>query len=160
MFSDKYKELISGLLTLAIGIFYLVMSFQIPVKSERTWSSAAFPKGYGIAICVVGVILCMLGLIQIRHDHSEKDEAKKEIKQIIRVLGSFGIFVAVIAVIDVFGFAVSAALYMFLHFLMLGKTDRKSVLIYLVLSVAISTIIYLIFVKGFGLMLPSGSFFS
>jgi len=55
------------------------------------------------------------------------------------------------------GFAISAALYLFLQFAVLSPASRPTPhILHVALAVGIALIVFVIFRYGFGLMLPAG----
>lgn len=57
------------------------------------------------------------------------------------------------------GFVVSSAIYLIANFLVLAPKEKRNLIFFAVLSVAVPAAIYVIFVKGFRVILPTGKFF-
>lgn len=73
-------------------------------------------------------------------------------------MGSYALY---IFLMDKIGFTVSSILYLFSQMVVMGKwpSSRKSMILYLVIAVAVSAVIYVMFNNVFMLILPKAGWF-
>ena len=74
------------------------------------------------------------------------------------MLGSYAIY---IFLMDKIGFTISSILYLFSQMVVMGKwpVSKKSMILYLMISVAVSAVIYVMFNRVFMLILPKAGWF-
>lgn len=160
MFIKKNRDIICGALTVVFGVVYLFMTLQIPIKNAKTWSSAAFPQIYGIALCLIGLVILLQAVIKKKNEAEAGEDGKiLTVPGVLRVGFSFLVLIACVAMMQTLGFIPCAFLYMFVHFAFLGKSGVKAIILYAISAAVISAVIYVTFVNGFGLLLPSGRIF-
>ena len=149
----KYSELIFGSMILAFGIFYFILTSQLPRKG--TIDSTFIPY-------ILSAIMLLLGILQIgvgvkaSKQFNEKSY-KSENLDYLTVLKTIALIVIYIAFLEPIGFLISTIVFLFLGFILLSPAgEKKNYLLYLVIAVLSSAIIYYVFRNGLNLMLPQG----
>lgn len=156
----KYKDVVIGGVLAVFSCIYLAMSFQIKLTNiDRIVGSRLFPQIIGIVILALSIWLIVDGLQRARRADAEEQGQKKSCIRTVIVLGSFA---AYIFLMDKIGFTVSSILYLFSQMTVMGPwpAKKKSMIVYLVISVLTSVLIYVMFDKIFMLMLPKAGWFS
>lgn len=155
----KYKDIIVGSVLAALSVAYLLLSFQIKLTNiDRVVGSRMFPQICGTIILILSVCLIVGGVQKAKQAEPEKAGEKKNYTRTILVLGSYALY---IFLMDKIGFTVSSILYLFSQMVVMGKwpSSRKSMILYLVIAVAVSAVIYVMFNNVFMLILPKAGWF-
>ena len=155
----KYKDVIVGIVLAALSVIYLLLSFQIKLTNiDRVVGSRMFPQICGTIILLLSVSLIVGGIQRAKKTESEKSGERKSYTRTILVLGSYACY---IFLMDKIGFAVSSVIYLFSQMAVMGKwpAGRKSLLLYLLIAVAVSAAIYVLFNHVFMLILPKAGWF-
>ncbi|WP_120996557.1 tripartite tricarboxylate transporter TctB family protein [Stutzerimonas urumqiensis] len=161
----RMKELAIGIAMLAIGLIYLAMTMQLPDKGLI--DSAFVPYILAGTICLLGV----LQLLASRQPDvgplttEEKIEAEAEkaagASDYGTVAKTLGLIVIYAGLLNLVGFPIMTALYLYVQFLVLTPTGHKTNhLAYVAIAIISSATIYVAFRYGFDLMLPSGPLFN
>lgn len=157
--NKKYKDVIIGAVLAVLSTGYLLMSFQIKLTNiDRVVGSRMFPQICGTIILILSVCLIVGGMQRAKKAQPEAAGERKNYTRTILVLGSYA---AYIFLMDKIGFTVSSILYLFSQMVVMGKwpVSRKSLLLYLVIAVAVSAAIYVMFNNVFMLILPKAGWF-
>ncbi|MDD3251376.1 MAG: tripartite tricarboxylate transporter TctB family protein [Lachnospiraceae bacterium] len=176
------QDILAGGVLLLFSIGYLALSCSIKLTYiDQIVGSRKFPQICGIIMAFLAILLIAGG---IRGNRAVTDEERKQTAdaedmvaqakkvkdastektsmvgfyKTILVLVSYAIF---IWLLDKIGFTIAAGLYLFSQmWLMAGKkSEAKSLIFYALLSAAFAIGIYLLFYKGFSLILPKASWF-
>lgn len=86
----------------------------------------------------------------------------KDTKNVIwKTIGVFGSFALYIVLLDKIGFTIASTLYLFSQMIMMAKEPipKKNYVVYAIISVVTAVVLYLMFVKGFKLILPQAGWF-
>ena len=88
-------------------------------------------------------------------------KAKDTKKVIWKTIGVFGSFALYIVLLDKIGFTIASILYLFSQMIMMAKKpiSKKNYVVYAIISVVTAVVLYLMFVKGFKLILPQAGWF-
>ena len=162
--SEKKKDMIVGLVFLILGIAGLIMAinFADPVIAlKQTISSKFFPEVVCVIMIVFPVLLIIssyIGAKNMTEDEREKEEAgdKPEYK---RVVATFVAFAVYILLMDKIGFLIMSIIYLPIQMYALApveKQGKKNIILYVILGVIASFVIYYMFVYGFKVILPKG----
>ncbi len=159
MVETKGRGIFVGLVMLAVGLGYLYMTASLP---RRAFVDAALvPYVLAFGMCGLGVLQI---IVSIRRVPSQSDEAAvpedtepEEKVSYATVLLTLALMAAFTAMLRPLGFPIAAAIYLFLQFIVLTPADRKiRYLLYAVLAIAASLVIFVTFRYGFELQLPAG----
>ena len=138
-----------GAATLVLGVLAIDGAFHVQRISDEGMASYVFPLLIGILLAVAGAVLCLIAL-----HHRDRAEVQWPNRdgaiRIGVILASLGIYIAVIPLI---GFVTSSGLMLAFHMWYLGR-DRW----YLTVAAGVLTavVIYFMFIKILGLVLPRG----
>lgn len=151
------KELLIGVVMLGVALGYLLMTLQLPGHSGI---DAAFVP------TLLSAMLCLLGALQLFSAFasapaaaapSDSDAAPAERSDVATVIKTLALIVGYVALLNPVGFPIMTALYLYLQFVVLTPLDhRVNHLVYALIAVVTSALIYLLFREAFDLMLPSG----
>ena len=159
MVTTKKKELIIGAAMLGIALAYLIASLRLP---NHTGVDAAFVP------ILLAAMLCLLGGIQMftafstpqvpAHNLPPHDEEVPTTGiDTGTVVKTLALIVGYIALLNPVGFPIMTVVYLYLQFIVLTPADHKVKHVsYVLIAVATSAVIYLLFREAFDLMLPAG----
>ena len=150
VFNSK-GELLTGAVLAAFGGFVIYEAHALPYTSESGPGPGFFPLWIGI-----GIALCscfMLYAYSFRTDPNTEPRAKTSTAEMTRALGSWLAFVLAIAVLPLFGFAVSLGLLTAFLILVL---DRRSPWLAIGVALGLALGFHLVFAVALGVSLPAG----
>jgi len=154
----KYNDLIVGLSMLAFGLFYLIMTMQIPRKGKLI-DATFFPYILSTIMLIVGLLQTVKGAASAKKfDVSTYEEIKAGQKGDMKtVLITVVLILVYVALLKPLGFVISSTVYLFAQILVLVPMRiKKNYLLYALVAVITSAIIYVSFRFGLDLMLPAG----
>lgn len=154
----KYNDLIVGVTMLAFGLFYLIMTTQIQRKG-KTIDATFFPYILSTIMLIVGSLQTIKGVLASKkYDAASYVEpAAHEKGDMKTVLITVGLIIAYVALLKPLGFILSSTIYLFVQIMvMVPNRIKKNYVLYAVIAVATSALIYVSFRFGLDLMLPAG----
>lgn len=160
--SEKKKDMIVGLVFLILGIAGLIMAinFADPVIAlKQTISSKFFPEVVCVIMIVFAVLLIISSYVSAKNmteDAKEEAGDKPEYKRVVATFVAFAIF---ILLMDKIGFLIMSIIYLPIQMYILApveKQGKKNIILYVILGVIASFVIYYTFVYGFKVILPKG----
>lgn len=156
MMFKKFRELIFGVIMTAFGVFYLVMTTQIPRKGELV-DATFIPYILSVFMICLGIAQLMQGMKIVKNFKDDGQEEQKN--DHMAVILTLALIVGYVMIMVPVGFIISTIVYLFLQFWLLSPADKKpNLLMYLVIAVVVSIVIYLLFRYGLTVMLPKGIF--
>ena len=159
----KNKNIVAGLIFLIISLIYFFQTFSLQVIQSLSINPGFLPRIYGIVLFILSIALIIGGYKETDKTVKENDleEAvidsgtgklmRRDTILTILVLG------LAIAMMRPFGFIISGIFYLISSFIVLSKTEEREIVKFVIISVATVVAIYLVFVEGLDLLLPSGS---
>lgn len=167
MLSKSQKDMVFGLIVLAIGVAYLVMTMQLPRKGGI--DSTTVP--YILSILIIG-----LGVIQLAVTASAKRvEAPAQAKRTEEggateacsapidqpdyrtVVVTAVLLLLYVTLLDWLGFPLMSALYLFAQISVLTPSHvKRNYPLYAGISALTSLFVYYLFLLAFDIMLPDG----
>lgn len=161
----KYMDTIWGVAILILCALMFYATSQIRTfAAMHGLDSRFFPHIVAGVLAVLGTILLIRGLTNVKNYMPYSGETKKEHKG-LSVGGRcvFETFVAIfiyVTIIDPLGFLLSTVVYLIAQMIILypEKLTKKKLILFVVISIVASAAIYYIFRNVFYLMLPAGIF--
>lgn len=170
-----YRDLIGGLVFMALSVAYYIMARGIADAGVSRMGPAFVPEIIAIVTFVLSLILVIQGWRTVIREHAAtrasrvtaggRADADLQLAHERRtarwsVLASAVLLVAYVMAIDSLGFVLSTVAYLFLQSnagAPLGKRSFKYQLIYLISAVAIAWFVNWSFRDGFLVLLPEGT---
>jgi putative tricarboxylic transport membrane protein len=154
--SAKVEEYVFGALVAALGVFTLVDATTIVTRgSMGTVGPRAFPYAVGVLLVVTGVaaiVATARGRLGPAEDAEDVDASVRTDWATVAKL--VAVLVAHLALIDVAGWPVAAAVLFLGAAWTLGAVWWKA----LVIAVVLALVVQVLFASGLGLSLPAGVF--
>ncbi|SNS85757.1 putative tricarboxylic transport membrane protein [Anaerovirgula multivorans] len=149
----KYSELIFGLLILAFGIFYFILTIQLPRKD--TIDATFIPYILSAFMGVLGILQLSAG-IKASKKFKEEEYVAENLDH-LTVIKIIALIVIYIAFLQPIGFLICTAVFLVLGFILLTPVGTKiNYVQYITISVVATVLIYFSFRNGLHLMLPEG----
>ena len=159
MFFKKYGDLV-------VSIFYLILGAALIIGARALPKSKVMEIGPDFMPTVVGVLILILAALLLRNTITDfKSNAEKAEKEgpeqcdYKRVLASLVSSIVYVNVLKPVGFILSTLVYLFLQIFILAPDDQrkpKNLVLYLILDVIFTLIVYFLFRYGFKIVLPAG----
>lgn len=153
----KYKEVISGSIIFILAAVYFGIGLTIPEFNDGFISSDFMPKLYGIILMALSAVQILIGAKGIKKEEGTNDQGNGTFL-VPEVIITFVFLVLYVALLNVLGFLVSTILFLLGMVTLFTPKEKRNIVKIILISVVFSVVVYLIFVKGFGLTLPEGFF--
>jgi len=150
----KYWDIASGLGVVALGIALLEASSHIRSLDVSRFGSGFFPAIVAILFMILGLVIFVGGVKQARGPDQKVEKDGKP--RMWAVFATFVLMAAYATFLPSVGFLITTTIYLFIQMLLLVPSDRRNLLLFGLISVVTSVVVYYAFVKVFQLMLPTG----
>ncbi len=149
-----------GIFTIALGVAIYAASFGIRDFAAVGVGATFFPRLASIGFVILGAILTVQAIKEPKAvaATSVSSESTNSSKKNFSVLYSMGLFIVYLALMQTLGYIVCSALYIFIQTLILKPRSQKKYILYGIIAVISSLTTYLLFVRVFGIMIPTGIF--
>lgn len=161
-FLQTFQSIVIGCIVIAFSIAMLIASTSIRVDkftSSPVDNAAFLPRLVFAVLIVIGVALIIQGVREIPQNRKkalEGEALEKASREVLRSLGALCILLVYILCFKPVGFVISSILFLIgMMFYMTKKEDWKPVL-FVVISVAMTLIVYICFKQFLYIYLPSG----
>lgn len=157
----KYKELILGIGIIAFSIFYLYNAAVMRITVPTAFNSKVVPFLLGGGALLIGVFQTAAGLKEAKTFSSAsasgaESGAEKEKVDNRSVLLMLLVMIVYVAMIEAVGFLISTFLVLFAQMMILSPKGKVRIPAFLIISLAVTVVIYYSFRYGLELVLPSG----
>lgn len=150
-----------GIFTIALGAAIYAASFGIRDFAAVGVGATFFPRLASIGFVILGAILTVQAIKApkaVAATAPVSSEGTSSSKKNFSVLYSMGLFIVYLALMQTLGYIVCSALYIFIQTLILKPRSQKRYILYGIIAVISSLTTYLLFVRVFGVMMPTGIF--
>jgi len=147
-----------GLFIIILGIAMYVASFGIKDFSAVGVGATFFPRLASLGFVILGTLLIVQVLRQPKAVATTpaSSEITNPPKKKYSVILSMGLLIVFLALLEPLGYIICSALYIFFQILILTHEKKKKYVLYGIISVISSLTTYLLFVRVFQVMIPSG----
>lgn len=166
---NKYRDVFSSVFVIALAIFIAYFSKDIRVLKYTSVSANFFPRIIALILGLLGTIQLVISILEVKKSGLNSMEDNTDVKEdtssgskIGRIISCNADWVSVILImayvflLGKLGFIISSVVYLFLQMIVLSNSEKRKYLSLVLVAVIAPVIIYLIFTKVFGLMLPAG----
>ena len=155
----KYKELILGIGIIAFSIFYLYNAAVMRITVPTAFNSKGVPFLLGGGALLNGIFQTAAGLREAKTFSSAsgaESGAEKEKVDNRSVLLMLLVMIVYVAMLESVGFLISTFLVLFAQMMILSPKGKVRIPAFLIVSLAVTVVIYYSFRYGLELVLPSG----
>ncbi|WLR61410.1 tripartite tricarboxylate transporter TctB family protein [Guptibacillus hwajinpoensis] len=136
-----------AIVLLLISILYLFLSFQLPAFPYAIVDADALPKGLGILLAALSILLFILNPTE---DRKKSDIKKDEVLMLVAVASLIFVY---ILLFELLGFVIVTILFLLVTSRMLGYTKWKTLI---AVSIGFTLILYFSFNYLLQIYLPQG----
>lgn len=156
----KSKDLILGVIMLAFSGFYYFYATQIKTRPKLTpvYSNAQIiPKLLGILLAILSVFLIIQGIRRLKGKNSAEQKETAEKTDVAAVTLTFGVIIAYTLLLGSgLGFILSTIIYLFAQMLVLSPKEKRNYLLFAIIAVVFTLLVFVAFRIGLQQMLPRG----
>lgn len=156
----RRKNFISGSVIFIVSLLMMIHSFSIRLTNiDKIVGSRLFPQII-LALLMIFSLWLIAGEVRQQRKGIVGDADEGGERAVLLKVGLVFLALAVyIILLGSAGFLIGTILYLFSQMYLLEAREGRHYLQYAVLSVIVTAAIYLIFTKGFHLVLPRGNLF-
>ncbi|MCR5293620.1 MAG: tripartite tricarboxylate transporter TctB family protein [Lachnospiraceae bacterium] len=159
MFLRKYGDLITSVFFLIFGIWLILYARTFPESAIVSIGPDFMPTTIGLLMAVLAAILLVQSIMALKKPAEIKaDEDAPEYK---RVIESLVLSLAYVFLLQPVGFIISTLVYLFAQIFVLApevNRTKKDLIIFAVVDVVFTFIVFFLFRYGFKIVLPAGIF--
>lgn len=152
---ERYKNIYSGILMLAVGLFLLLAAGSIPSGAAVGIGSDFMPRVASGLMAVLGIIILISGVKEAKKDGAQ-EEANAPAPLPKGLLCTVALLFLYMLLMVPVGFIITTVLYITAQAMILAPQEKRNPLLFFVFSLAFTIVIYFVFRNAFSLMLPSG----
>lgn len=157
----RYRDIITGVSVILISIVLFVSSFHLRDFAAVRLGPEFVPRLTAVAFGSLGIVLLVQGMINLRKFREAKAEPEKEPadgdgETRHAVIKSFLLLCAYIYLLDVIGFIIMTAVYLFIQMILLAPVAERRYTVFALISFITSVSAYYLFVAYFRVMIPAG----
>ena len=158
----RCRDLILGIVLLALGIAYTVMAQNIKQgnklvqRNVGTFAHARIiPTILGILLIVLAVVLVIQGIIKFIKDDGEAGKKMSKV-DMFSILLTFAAMILYIILLPILGFMLATMIYLFGQITILAPKEKRNFLLFAIIAVVFTIIAFVAFRIGLTQMLPRG----
>ena len=155
----KCKDLILGIVMLAFSGFYLIYAQQIKTRPKLTPSYASariMPVLLGALLAILSVVCIIQGVRKMKAPEGEDAAKKLDRGDLMAVVFTFAVIIGYIMVMPMLGFILSTVIYLFLQMLILAPADKRNYVLFAIVAVVFTVLVFVAFRVGLQQLLPRG----
>lgn len=155
----KCKDLILGVAMLLFSGFYLYYTQQIitrPKLIPSYASSRIMPTLLGVLLAGLSVILIIQGIRRIRTAGGEAQKEKTNKGDLLAIVLTFAVIIGYTLIMPPLGFCLSTVIFLFLQMLILAPNDKRNYLLFAIVAVVFTAVVFVAFRVGLQMLLPRG----
>ena len=156
----KCRDLILGIVMLAFSAFYLIFAQQIKTRPKLTPAYASariMPTLLGVLLAALSVFCILQGIRRLKApEESDKNEKKLDRGDMMAVVFTFAVIIGYILIMPILGFILSTVIYLFLQMLILAPADKRNFLLFAIVAVVFTALVFVAFRVGLQQLLPRG----
>lgn len=157
MFIKKYGDIIVGIVYAVLGIALIIAARMLPKSQVMDIGPDFMPTVVGTLILVLSIILLVQAVQELRKNpNKEVGEDESDYK---RVLLSLILALLYVFLLKPVGFIICTLVYLFCQIYVLAPDShrtKKDMIMYLIIDVVFTLIVYYLFRIGFKIVLPAG----
>ena len=157
----KCRDLILGVIMLLFSGFYLYFAQQIKTRPKLTPSYASariMPTLLGILLAILSVICIIQGVRQMKKKEAAEESTEKKTSKgdVMAVVYTFAVIIGYVIILPMLGFILSTIIYLFLQMLILAPPQKRNYLLFIIIAVVFTALVFVAFRVGLQQLLPRG----
>ena len=154
----KYRDLILGVVTLLISVFYLIYTQQIKTRPKMVpeyANSRVFPTLLGVILAVLSVLCILQGIRKMKQPQQDTGEKMSKVDMLTIAL-TFAAMVVYIVLLPRIGFILATCIYLFAQITILAPAEKRNLPLFAIVAVAFTAFAFVAFRIGLNQLLPRG----
>ena len=155
----KCKDLILGIVMLLFSGFYLIYAQQIKTRPKLTpgyASARIMPVLLGTLLAILSIVCIYQGVRRLKAPEGEEAAKKLDRGDLMAVVFTFAVIIGYILVMPLLGFILSTVIYLFLQMLILAPADKRNYVLFAIVAVVFTALVFVAFRVGLQQLLPRG----
>jgi Tripartite tricarboxylate transporter TctB family. len=148
----KHRDLLAGAFLVLMGVVMQIASWSIPRGVSMNYGADVMPKMVSALLALFGVAVVLQSRFLVRSGETKAAKPGNG-KAVVLSLVFLAVYIGLLSRV---GFIIMTALYLFAQTLLYAPREKRNHLLFAVISVVVTVAVYLIFAKGFKLILPYG----
>ena len=161
MFFKKYGDLVVSIFYAIVAIVVIAMAKMLPKSKVMEIGPDFMPTVVGILILILSIILFIQSVKNFKANAAEAEASGKDTSDYKRMLASLVLMLIFVNILKPVGFIISTLFYLALQIFVLAPDDKrtkKDIVMYLILDVVFTFVVFFLFRYGFKIVLPAGIF--
>ena len=157
MFIKEYGDIIVGIVYAVLGLALIIAARMLPKSQVMDIGPDFMPTVVGTLILVLSIILLVQAVQELRKNPDK--EVGKDESDYKRVLLSLILALLYVFLLKPIGFIICTLVYLFCQIYVLAPDShrtKKDMIMYLIIDVVFTLIVYYLFRIGFKIVLPAG----
>ena len=155
----KCKDLILGAVTLVLGVLYTIFAYQIKTRPKLTpsyGSARVVPILLGFLLIFLSILLIIQGIRKMKHYDPAEDTAKMSRGDMLAVVLTVAVIILYTLMLPILGFCFSTIVFLFLCMIVLAPKEKRNYLLFAIVAVVFTAIVFVAFRIGLKQVLPRG----
>lgn len=155
----KCKDLILGVAMLLFSGFYLYYARQIKTRPKLTpsyGSASIVPTLLGVVLLGLSVLCIIQGIRKLRTADGEAQKEKTNKDDLLPVVLTFAVMIGYTLIMQPLGFCLATIIFLFLEMLVLAPADKRNYLLFAIVAVVFTAVVFVAFRVGLQQLLPRG----
>ena len=151
--TNKQRNILTSVIFLVLGAFFLVQSLAVPHKIESDVGSGYVPAF--ICICILVTAAAKLIITLVRHDPFA-DEKEKSLGSTKGGVVTILIILAYVLLFEPLGFIVSSILFLFALINWFANSENRNLILFAIVSIVLPIAVAALFTYVIKMPLPRG----
>jgi putative tricarboxylic transport membrane protein len=155
----KHRDLILGVAMLLFSGFYLYYAQQIQTRPKLIPSYASariMPTLLGILLAFLSVICIIQGLRKLKTAADDAQKTKTSKGDLLTMVLTFAVIIGYTLIMPPLGFCLSTVIFLFLLMLILAPADKRNYLLFAIVALVFTALVFVAFRIGLQMLLPRG----
>ena len=155
---QKCKDLILGIVLLALSIAYTIMARQIKTRPKMVPSyanSQIIPTLLGILLAILSVCLIFQGVRKLKNGEAVAEKKMSRV-DLLSIVLTFAAMCVYILILPTLGFMLSTMIFLFAQITILAPKEKRNYLLFAIVAVVFTALAFVAFRIGLTQMLPRG----
>lgn len=135
---------------------YLVYLQTRPKLTPSYASASVVPTLLGVVLLVLSMICIIQGIGKLRAADGEGQKGKTNKDDLLPVVLTFAVMIGYTLIMQPLGFILSTIIFLFLEMLVLSPADKRNYLLFAIVAVVFTAVIFVAFRVGLQQLLPRG----
>lgn len=154
----RHRDLILGIVMLILSFLYYYFAAHVKTRPMLTPDYAGaqvVPRLLGIILAVLSALLIVQAVVRLKKNKAEDGE-KMTREDLLSVVLTFAVTIFYVTAMQPLGFILSTVVFLFLLMNVLAPKEKRKPIMFLLISVVFTAIVFVAFRIGLSQLLPRG----